>query len=503
MEINSWLLLPLVYVTALALVSKILKTLRPPNQNLPPGPKPWPIIGNLHLVGSIPHQSFHYLSQKYGEIMLLRFGKFPVLVASSPNMAKEFLKVHDADFASRPLLAAGKYTSYNYSDMSLTPYGPYWRQARKIYLSEVFNAKKIKFFEQIRVQEARNFLSRLLPLSGKPVVLRDQLQRYTLSTICRMLSRDVYFTSSEEDELRGMVDEWFFLAGVFNIGDWIPWLSFLDLQGYVKRMKVLNKKIDRVFNYVIDEHLAKRAKDKDFVAKDIVDVFLQISEDPNLDVQLTKDCVKALIQNLIVGATDTSATTIEWAINEVLRHPHIIKKAKEELDRIIGRNRWVQETDLSQLPYIESIIKETFRVHPLATLLAPHCAINDCWVAGYEIAKGTTILINTWSIGRDPNSWDAPEKFLPERFMGNEIDALGSNFSFLPFGSGRRRCPGYNLALKVVPTTFANLLHGFNFKLVEGMRPQDICMEEEYGLTTHPKLPLSIIMEPTLPPHLY
>ncbi|KAL8482419.1 hypothetical protein ACS0TY_028551 [Phlomoides rotata] len=502
MEINSWLLFALVYVAALVLISKVIENRRPSNRNLPPGPKPWPIIGNLNLVGSIPHQSLHYLSQKYGEIMLLKFGKFPVIVASSPNMAKQFLKVHDADFASRPLLAAGKYTSYNNSDMTWSPYGPYWRQARKIYLSEVFSLKKLQFFEQIRVQETRNFLSRLHPLSEKPVVLRDQLQRYTLSTICRMLSRDVYFTS-EEDELRGMVDEWFFLTGVFNIGDWIPWLSFLDLQGYVKRMKVLHKKLDRVFNYVIDEHFAKRAKDKDFVAKDIVDVFLQISEDPNLDVQLTKDCVKALIQNLIVGATDTSATAIEWAINEVLRHPHVIKKAKEELDRIIGRKRWVQETDLSQLPCIESIIMETFRLHPLATLLAPHCAINDCRVAGYEIAKGTTVLINTWSIGRDPNSWDAPEKFLPERFLGKEIDALGSNFSFLPFGSGRRRCPGYNLALKVVPTTFANLLHGFNFILVEGMRPQDICMEEEYGLSTHPKLPLSIIMEPTLPPHLY
>ncbi|KAL8482420.1 hypothetical protein ACS0TY_028552 [Phlomoides rotata] len=296
-------------------------------------------------------------------------------------MAEQFLKVHDADFASRPLLAAGKYTGYNYSDMSWAPYGPYWRQARKIYLSEVFNAKKLEFFKQIRVQEARNFLSRLCPLSGKPVVLRDHLQRYTLSTISRMLSRDIYFTTSEEDELREMVDEWFFLTGVFNIGDWIPWLSFLDLQGYVKRMKVLHKKLDRVFNYVIDEHLAKRAKDKDFVAKDIVDVFLQISEDPNLDVELTRDCVKALIQNLLVTGTDTSATAVEWAINEVLRHPHVIKKANEELDRIIGRNKWVQETDLSQLPYIESIIMETFRLHPLSTFL-PHCAINDCRVAG-------------------------------------------------------------------------------------------------------------------------
>lgn len=194
---------------------------------------------------------------------------------------------------------------------------------------------------------------------------------------------------------------------------------------------------------------------------------------------------------------------MEWVVHEVLKQPRIIEKAKEELDRVIGRNRWVEEKDHSQLPYIDAIIMETMRLHPLTTFLAPHYATDDCKVAGYDIAKGTTVLINTWSIGRDPNSWDSPLDFLPERFLNKEIDIMGSNFALLPFGSGRRRCPGYGLALRVVRKTLANLLHGFELKLVEGMRPEDISMEEEYGLTTHPKDPLSIIMEPTLPHHLY
>ncbi|XP_057793711.1 trimethyltridecatetraene synthase-like [Salvia miltiorrhiza] len=505
-------LLGLILIAALALLSRVIFK-RPSQRKLPPGPKPWPIIGNLNLLGSSPHRSLHSLSQKYGEIMLLKFGKFPVLVASSPHMAKQFLKVHDANFATRPSLAAGKYTAYNYSDMTWAPYGPHWRQARKIFLSEVFNAKRLEFFEPIRVEERRIFLSRLHSLSGKPVVLRDHLSHYTLSNISRMVLSNKYFSETEDDhhhnsifklhELQGMLDEWFLLNGVINIGDWIPWLSSLDLQGYVKRMKELHKKLDEFIEFVIDDHQARRAAEKGFPPKDVVDMLLVMAEKPNLEVKLTRDCVKALLQDLLSGGTDTSATTIEWAMNEVLRHPGVAEKAREEVDRVIGRKRWVEESDYSELPYINAIIMESWRLHPLSPLLPPHCAMEDCKVAGYDIAKGTAVIINTWSIGRDPKAWDAPEEFLPERFVGEDIDMTGSNFSLLPFGSGRRRCPGYKLGLKIVGTMLANLLHGFEMRLVEGMRPQDICVEELYGLTVHPKECLQLIMEPRLSPHLY
>ncbi|KAH6775157.1 hypothetical protein C2S52_012718 [Perilla frutescens var. hirtella] len=517
MEISTFCLLLLIPLSAVALtfLSKIINNNQ--QRRHPPGPKPWPIIGNLNLIGSIPHQSLHQLSQKYGEIMLLKFGKFPVVIASSPEMARQFLKVHDAIFASRPALAAGKHISYNNSNVAFAPYSPYWREARKILMSEVLNTKKLEYFEQIRIEERRRFLSRLQSLSGKPIVLRDHLSRFTLSIICRMvLSTNKYFTESEEgeksnivdmDELLEMMKEWFLLAGAFNIGDWIPWLSSLDLQGYVKRMKTLNKKMNIFNDYVIDDHIAKRvAAGNDHEKKDLVDVLLQIVEDgTKQDVEITRDCIKALMMNLLLGGADTSATAVEWATHEIMKQPRIIKKAKEELERVIGRKRWVEEKDFTnhELPYMDAIIKETFRLHPLGTLLAPHCAIEDCNVAGYDISKGTTILINTWSIGRDPRVWDSPEEFLPERFIGKEIEMTGGNFALLPFGSGRRRCTGYNLGLKIVRTTLANLLHGFEMKLVEGMRPQDICMDEVYGLTTSPKHHLSIIMEPALSIHLY
>lgn len=299
-------LLALILVAALAFFSRIISRKRSP-EKLPPGPKPWPIIGNMmSILGPLPHRSLHSLSQKYGEIMLIKLGKFPVVVASSPQMAEQFLKVHDANFASRPLLAAGKYTAYNNSDMVWAPYGPYWRQARKIFLSEVFSPKRLDLFEPVRAEERRSFLSCLHSLSGKPVVLREQLLRYTLSSISRMAFSNKYFGEVENDgrssifkleELQGMLDEWFLLNGVINVGDWIPWLGFLDLQGYVKRMKDLHKKLDMFNEFVVDDHQARRdAAQKDFAPKDVADMLLLLAENPDLEVKLTRDCIKALLQ---------------------------------------------------------------------------------------------------------------------------------------------------------------------------------------------------------------
>ena len=209
------------------------------------------------------------------------------------------------------------------------------------------------------------------------------------------------------------------------------------------------------------------------------------------------------IQDLIAGGTDTSATTVEWAMSELLKQPHLIRKATEELDRVIGRDRLVEERDIPQLPYINAIMKETMRKHPVAVLLAPHLALEDCNIAGYEIRKGTRIFTNTWSIGRNPSIWDAPEEFCPERFLGKDIDVKGQNFELLPFGSGRRMCPGYSLGLKMISSSLANLLHGFNWKFPDNMKVEDLGMDEVYGLATPRKFPLIAVVEPRLPLNLY
>jgi typhasterol/6-deoxotyphasterol 2alpha-hydroxylase len=210
-----------------------------------------------------------------------------------------------------------------------------------------------------------------------------------------------------------------------------------------------------------------------------------------------------LYQDLIAGGTESSAVTVEWAISELIKRPEIIKKATEELDRVIGREHWVEEKEIPKLPYIEAIVKETMRLHPVAPMLVPRQAREDATFGGYDIPAGTRVLVNVWTIGRDPTLWDNPEEFRPERFLEKSIDVKGQDFELLPFGSGRRMCPGYSLGLKVIQVSLANLLHGFSWRLPDGMKEADLSLEEIFGLSTPKKEPLQVVVEPKLPTHLY
>ena len=170
---------------------------------------------------------------------------------------------------------------------------------------------------------------------------------------------------------------------------------------------------------------------------------------------------------------------------------------------MIGRERWVEEKDIVNLPFIDAIVKETMRLHPVVPMLVPRLAREDVKVAGYDIPKGTRALVSVWTIGRDPELWEKPNEFYPERFIGKSIDVKGHDFELLPFGAGRRMCPGYSLGLKVIQSSLANLLHGFAWKLPGNMRKEDLNMEEIFGLSTPRKFPLEAVVEPRLAPHLY
>uniref|UniRef100_M8BF80 Cytochrome P450 76C1 n=1 Tax=Aegilops tauschii TaxID=37682 RepID=M8BF80_AEGTA len=222
----------------------------------------------------------------------------------------------------------------------------------------------------------------------------------------------------------------------------------------------------------------------------MVDVFMDIADDPTLEVQYGRIGVKAFTQDLIAGGTESSAVTVEWAMSELMRRPAAFDAATEELDRVVGRDRWVTEKDMPNLPYIEAVVKESMRMHPIVPLLIPRMAQEDATIDGYNIPKGARVLINVWAIGRDPELWDAPEEFMPERFLGSKMGVIGQDLELLSFGSGRRMCPGYNLGLKVVHLSLANLLHGFTWRLPEGVRKEDLSMEEVFGLSTGRKYPL-------------
>ncbi|KAG2631750.1 trimethyltridecatetraene synthase-like [Panicum virgatum] len=484
--------------------------------NLPPGPRGWPVIGSLAaLAGALPpHRALAALAARHGPLMHLRLGSYDVAVASSADAARLVLKTHDLAFADRPSTAAGEVASYGYLGILHTPYGAYWRMARKLCATELFSARRVDSFEGVRAQEMRTLVRGLFRCAGRAVAVREHVAGATLRNILRMAVGEKWsgcYGSADGEAFRRTLDEAFAVTGaVSNVGEWIPWLGWLDLQGCIRRMKRLSEMYDRFYEQILDEHeeRRRRAGAGEFVASDLVDVLLQLAEkgrSETSEAKLTRDGVKAFIQDIIAAGTESSAVTMEWAMSELLRHPEAMAAATGELDRVVGRGRWVTERDLPDLPYIDAVVKETLRLHPVGPLLVPHLAREDTVVAGYDVPAGARVLVNVWAIARDPASWpDAPDAFRPERFLGGAgVDVRGAHFELLPFGAGRRICPAYDLAMKLVAAGVARMVQGFAWRLPGGVAPEDVSMEEHVGLSTKRKVPFVAVAEPRLPAHLY
>jgi cytochrome P450 len=492
--------------------------------NLPPGPRGWPVFGSLGLLADAlpPHHVLAKLAARHGPLMHLRLGSFHVVVASSEETARLVLQAHDLAFADRPPTAFGEILGYGYQGIVQTPYGPYWRMARKLCATELFSARRVDAFERARAQEMRALTRGVFERAGAIVEVKEHLLNFTMRNIVRMALGEKWSPpggrSSEGDEaFRRSLKESFTATGLLgNVGEWVPWLGWLDVQGCVRRMKRVHVLFDQFNEQILHEHQKDRRRRRAAAAgmdddMDLVDVLLQLAEDGEeepTETRLTRDGVKAFLLDIIGGGTETAAATIEWAILELLRHPNATEAATEELDRVVGRGRWVTERDLPELPYVEAVVKETMRLHPVGPLLIPHHAREDTVVGGYDVPAGTRLLVNTWAVGRDPASWpDEPDAFRPERFLaegsGEGVDVRGTHFRLLPFGSGRRMCPAYNLAMKEMVAAMANLVHGFSWRLPDGVAPGDLSMEEFFGLNVSRKEPLRAVAEPRLPAHLY
>lgn len=444
--------------------------------------------------------------------MHLRLGFVDVVVAASASVAAQFLKVHDSNFASRPPNSGAKHIAYNYQDLVFAPYGPRWRMLRKICSVHLFSAKALDDFRHVRQEEVA-ILTRVLVGAGKSTVKLGQLLNVcTTNALARvMLGRRVFGDGSgggdpKADEFKDMVVELMVLAGEFNIGDFIPALDWLDLQGVTKKMKKLHVRFDSFLNTIVEEHKTGNGGASDHV--DLLSTLIALKDDADGEGGKLSDIeIKALLLNLFAAGTDTSSSTVEWAIAELIRHPHILKQAQQELDTVVGPDRLVTEPDLSQLPFLQAIVKETFRLHPSTPLSLPRISSESCEVDGYYIPKGSTLLVNVWAIARDPNMWVNPLEFQPARFLpGGEkpyVDVRGNDFEVIPFGAGRRICAGMSLGLRMVQLLVATLVQTFDWELANGLEPEKLNMDEAYGLTLQRAQPLMVHPKPRLAPHVY
>ncbi|KAL0921508.1 hypothetical protein M5K25_008587 [Dendrobium thyrsiflorum] len=477
------ILLPSILCTLLILLIKKLtihKTSNP--SNFPPSPWKLPIIGNLHqLLGEAPHRRLQNLAKTYGPLFHLKLGEINLIVITSSEIVHDIFKTHDIKFASRPELMAGKIILYNYANFGLAPYGKTWSKLRKICIVEVLSLKRVMSFKFIREEEGNNLMEKIMMAKRSPVNLSEMLLSLSNVTIARAAFGKG--STQQKRFLLAMKKTLENLSG-FNVADMFPSWSFVgEISGLRHAMEKVHEEMDGVLNEIIEDHEGKKL-DGDDNNEDVVDVLLRIKRNGEMDLPLTMENVKG---------SDTSSNTIVWAMTELIRHPKVMQKAQLEVRKVLNGKRILEEQDISKLPYLNQVIKESLRLHPPAPLLLPRLCRETVELAGYTIPAGSRVLINAWAIMRDPKYWKDPEIFRPERFEETTLDFGVANFEFIPFGGGRRICPGVTFALASMELWLAQLLFYFDWELPGGRSIQDLDVEEACSLSLTRKNDLFLV----------
>ncbi|QHO57402.1 phenylacetaldehyde oxime monooxygenase CYP71AN24 [Arachis hypogaea] len=494
---------------------------------LPPCPPKLPFIGNYHQLGTLPHRTFQSLSKTYGPLILLYLGHLRVLVVSSVELAKEVMQTNDVVFANRPHHTATRVLLYGCKDIAFESYGEAWRQKRKICVLELLSAKKVQLLQYIKEEEVTILINKLREScmninnsSYSNSTNYVNLSEIIITTTNNIVSRcifgrkyhDLEGNNNKDNKNKNKNKNNFRFGEIvrkvmshlldLGVGDLFPMLGWVDvlISGRVKRYRDTFEVLDAFFDHVIEEHkMASKEDDHNNKMKDFVDTLLQHQKAIMVDFELGDDDVKALILDMFLGGSDTTSSTLEWAFTELMRSPIKMKKAQEEVRRVIGNKSKLEENDINQMNYLKCVIKETLRLHPAAPLLTPRETTCKTKLQGYDIPQKTMVYVNVWAIQRDPQIWQEPDEFIPERFEDNEVNFNGKCFEFLPFGSGRRKCPGMTFGLTSVEYVLANLLCWFDWKLPNqsGVPGHALDMSETFGLTVNRKVPL--YLQPIMP----
>ncbi|KAM0954728.1 hypothetical protein ACFX2J_023058 [Malus domestica] len=484
----------------------------------PPGPWKLPIIGNLHqMVGRLPHHIFRDLAKKHGPIMHLKLGQLEAVIISSPKAAREVLKIHELAFAQRPIVLATEVLSFGQGGIISAPYGDLWRSLRKVCMFELLSAKRVQSFRSIREEEAQNLVESIGSMSHRGLAIN-------FSDRCCSFANDVVSKAAfgkkckDQKEFLSLLDEVNKLASGFDIPDLFPSLSFLGfVTGSIPALKDIQSKLGKILENIINDHKTKISK-RDLMIRststttagndkaeegeeeNFVDVLLKLKESNKAEFNFTTNQIKDIILDIFAAASETSATTIEWAMSELMKNPRIMKRAAEVRQSVVQfegkKGKVIEERDVKKLDYLKSVVKETLRLHsPLALL--PREARDTVQVGGFKLPVKSKVIINLWAMGRDPDIWGADaECFKPERFHGSSVDFKGFDFEFIPFGAGRRICPGMSFGVTVIELALAELLYHFDWKLANGMNPDELDMTESLGLTCKRKNALYLTATP-------
>ncbi|XP_076913365.1 cytochrome P450 Tp4149-like [Bidens hawaiensis] len=460
-------------------------------KNIPPSPPKLPIIGNFHQVGSNPNHNLQILSQKYGPLMLLQLGSTPALVASSAEAAQEIMKTHDLSFCSRPRLTMPNILVFGSNGIAFSPYGESWRRLKSIVVLKLLSNARVKSYQNVRENEIRDMIRQLGESCGTTIDMGSMFISLTNNIVCRVaLGRK--FDGLDHTHL---VERFMNMLNVFCIGSYIPWLSWVDqVIGSIGRAEKIAKEFNELLERVIEDHINKKNGEDDEAREDFVDILLDLQKDKAST--LHRDSIKALILEAFAAGTETIKTSVEWTMSELIKNPKAMKKLQEEVTKVGQGKSMISEEDLERMSYLKLVIKESLRLHTPFPLLLPRESMQDVKLMGYDIAAGTQVIINAWAIGRDPASWEEPDEFRPERFLNTSFTHHGLQYEWIPFGAGRRSCPGIQFSVPVIELAIANIVYKFDMALPNGIRNEDLDMTEVIGSTVNKKYSLLVSVSP-------
>ncbi|KAF7072769.1 hypothetical protein CFC21_077857 [Triticum aestivum] len=460
----------------------------------PPGPAPIPFIGNIfHLQGE-PHHALARLAGVYGPVMSLKLGTTTAIIASSASGARDILQKYDHLLAARSITDAGRALgNHERSIVWLPCTSPLWKRLRAVCTNHLFSARGLDATRAVREEKVRELVGSLRAHhAGEAVDVGRVVFSGVLNLVSNVLfSEDVADMSSDRAQelevlIRGMVEEF----TKPNLSDLFPVLSALDLQGRRRRTTQYLRRFNDFFDPIIRRRMKYEGERKD----DFLDVLLQLH---SVD-QLSLEALNCFLSDLFVSGAETNSITVEWTMAELLRQPAVMSKVRAELRETLGPKQHPDESDVDRMPYLRAVVMETMRLHPPSPLLMPHEAMADgAEVGGFAVSKGTKLIVNLWAIMRDPALWKQPEEFIPERFLGADMDFRRKDHGeFMPFGAGRRACPGTPMATRVVTLILASVLHAFEWRLPDGMQPCDVDVRGRFGTSLKMVTPLKAVPVP-------
>ncbi|GAA0186108.1 oxygenase [Lithospermum erythrorhizon] len=497
--VSSLVSVAIVLLTALGIVlwAKVSNLKR----KLPPGPPGWPVFGHMFNLGSDPHMATAKLGERYGPVIWLRLGSINTMVILSAKAAAEFFKNHDLSFADRKIIGTMHSHDYHQSSLALAPYGSFWRMLRRICTVEMFVQKKINETESFRrkcvddmmlwiEEEANNVME-----EGGGIQVTRFIFLASFNMVGNlMLSRDLVDpkskTASEFYTAMMGVMEW---SGKPNISDLFGFLKSFDLQGLKRKNDRDMGKAMEIVSAFVKERMNEQKEGQE-KRKDFLDVLLEFEgngkDEPD---KLSEHNINVFILEMFLAGSETTSSTAEWVLTELLHHPEEMTKVQAEIDKVVEAGKKFEEKDIDKLPYLQAVVKEGLRLHPPIPFLIPRRATCDANFMDYQIPTNTQVLVNAWAIGRDPDCWDDPTSFKPQRFIGSKVDYKGQNFEYIPFGAGRRMCVGISLGHRMLHFMLGSLLHEFDWELDGSIKGKPIDMRERVGSTMRKFVPLKAV----------